>query len=136
MKIKELLKKFLSWQSEAVVDNRVANNETGYGWVSKGIGYDKDLNVVGYQEFFDRQDLNDEYAQRYEEQDIRSKKPYVYHQNEINLIYSFHKCFAMRNHSRLQYYKNDLIQKGARTKSAINIGLGKLEQRKEKVEKD
>lgn len=131
MKIKELFKKYLSWAKESVVEPRVQNKEEGYDWVYKKLGFDKELKVKDYQQFFDRKELNQQYKQRYEEINPSAKKPYCWYQTEINLIYSFHKCFAMRNQTRLQGYRNDLAQKGKRTRYATNASLGKFEFLKE-----
>lgn len=134
MKFKELIKKFLDWCKEEVVQKRIQNDEKGYDWVYKKLGYDKELEVSAYQQFFDRKEHNQKYEQRYNEKNIPSKKPYGWIQTEINLIYSFHKCFAMRNQTRLQLYRNDLSQKGKRTKNSTYASVGKFESLKEKAE--
>lgn len=134
MKIKDLFKKYLKWYKDDVVAPRVENKEEGYNWVYYQLKYYKDLKVADYQEFFDRKQHNDKYETRYKETSPKAKKPYGWTQTEINLIYSFHKCFAMRNQTRLQAYRNDLSQKGKRTKNTIYASLGKFEHLKEKAE--
>ena len=134
MKAKELFEKFRKWMKEEVVEKRVQNDEVGYNWVYKALEYDKELKTKDYQQFFDRKELNSEYKSRYEEKSPKSKKQYAWMQNEINIIYSFHKCFAMRNQTRLQYYRHDLSQKGKRTRAALNIALGRLKFLKEQSE--
>lgn len=131
MKAKELFKKFVKWFSTTVVDARLDNEEKGYDWAYKDIEYKEKLQVEQYQKFFDRQEHNTKYKQRYEDTNPSSKKPYCWYETEINLIYSFHKCFAMRNQTRLQAYRNDLSQKGKRTKFSVNASLGKFEFLKE-----
>lgn len=126
MKANELFEKFKKWAVDTIVKKRVDNDEAGYDWAYKSLGYDKDLKTKDYQEFFDRKELNAEFKKRFEEPAVGSKKQYSWYQSEINLIYSFHKCFAMRNQTRLQYYRHDLSQKGKRTDAATNIALGKL----------
>ena len=126
MKAKDLFEKLRKWTKESVVEKRVRNDEDGYDWVYKSLEYDKELKIEDYQLFFSRKDLNTEYALRYNEKTPNARKQYAWYQNEINLIYSFHKCFAMRNQTRLQYYRHDLSQKGKRTRAAMNIALGKL----------
>ena len=136
MEFKDLMKKFLKWLQETITDARTENKEKGYNWVYKDLDYTQDLKLEEYQTFFDRESQNSEYETRYNEKAGSNKKPYAYLQNEINLVYSFHKCFAMRNTTRLQLYRNDLSMKGARIPSLINIGLGHLEHRKEHFEQD
>ena len=126
MKAKDLFEKFKKWAVDTVVEKRLKNEEEGYDWVYKSLEYKDDLTPKSYQEFFDRKKLNTEFKKRYEETSTGAKKQYGWYQNEINIIYSFHKCFAMRNQTRLQYYQHDLVQKGKRTQAATNIALGKL----------
>ena len=126
MRIKELVKKFHTWAKDQLIDtHRVKNEEVGYNWVYKDLKYDDDLNIKAYQKFFDRAQLNAEYGKRYKVEDIPAKQQHAHYGAEISMIASFHKCFAMRNQTRLQYYRNDMSQKGARAFSAVNIALGK-----------
>lgn len=134
MKAETLFEKFREWTKDEIVDKRVKNDEVGYQWVYKSLGFDKELKITEYQKFFDRKDLNSEYKKRYNDTNPQSKKQYAWIQSEINLIYSFHKCFAMRNQTRLQFYRHDLSQKGKRTRAATNIALGKLKFFKEQAE--
>lgn len=134
MKAKDLFEKFRKWTKEEIVEKRLKNDEVGYQWIYKSLEYDKELKVKEYQDFFDRKELNSEYKTRYEETDPKSKKQYSWYQAEINIIYSFHKCFAMRNQTRLQYYRHDLSQKGKRTRAATNIALAKLKFFKDQAE--
>lgn len=134
MKAETLFEKFREWTKDEIVDKRVKNDEVGYQWVYKSLGFDKELKTTEYQKFFDRKDLNSEYKKRYNDTNPQSKKQYAWIQSEINLIYSFHKCFAMRNQTRLQFYRHDLSQKGKRTRAATNIALGKLKFFKEQAE--
>lgn len=136
MEFKGLMEKFLVWLSKTVAQARVKNDEVGYGWVYKDLEFAKEPKVEEFQKFFERDDLNTEYKTRYAETSTKEKKPYVYIQNEINLLYSFQKCFGMRYATRLQTYRNDLSMKGARVPSLINYGVANLEFRKEHFEQD
>lgn len=136
MDAEELFKDYLKWCKDTVVDKRVKNGEEGYGWVFKALNFDKDLTLKDFQDFFDRKDKNDEYKTNYDSNDLAGKKSYAWLQHEINLIYSFHKSFAMRNQTRLQHYRHDLAQKGARVRSSVNIGLGKFLHKKEAADQD
>lgn len=136
MEFKELMEKFCKWLTKTITEARVSNDKVGYNWLFKDLEFEEEPSLEKFQEFFDRKSLNDEYKERYKEDSVKEKKPYVYIQNEINLIYSFHKCFAMRYATRLQVYRNDLAMKGARIPSLINYGIDTLEFRKEHFEQD
>lgn len=134
MKLKDLFKDFLTWFKDDIVKKRIDNKEDGYTWVAKSLKYTDELELKKFQDFFDRKELNSDYKQKVEEKDISKKKAYAAIQTEVNLIYSFHKGFAIRNQTRLQAYRNDLSVKGKRGMSAINIGLGKFEAFKKTLE--
>ena len=42
----------------------------------------------------------------------------------------------MRNATRLQYYRNDLSQKGKRTSTAVNQAIGKYQVMRDNAEKE
>jgi len=126
MRIEELIKKFHAWIIEDVVKPRMENKEMGRNWAYAELGYTKELSTADYQSFFERGNLNDEYVRRYLQQFIPTKQAHAMLQPEINMIYSFHKCFAMRNATRLQYYRNDLSQKAKRNLTAVNQAIGKF----------
>lgn len=130
----ELIGKFVNWLS-GVTKKKVENQEDGYTWTYKDIEYDKELKIKDYQDFFDRKELNKEYKENYNIKELDKRKPYLWHQAEINIVAGFHKGFAMRNQTRLQYYRHDLSQKGARTLSSINISLGRLAFAKDNANK-
>lgn len=134
MKVEELMQKFLDWAKDDVVEKRLQNSEVGRDWLYKTLEFDEEITLESMQNFFDRNEQNAEYKTRYVEQNVNAKQAYGWLQNEINMIYSFHKCFAMRNQSRLQYYRHDLSQKGARTRSAVNIALGKFLKKRDIAE--
>ncbi len=135
MTIKELILKFLSWTG-TVVEYRRDGIPNSRSWATKGLEYEEDFTFEAMQKFFDRTKLNAEYVKRRKETNPKAKVPHAYLQTEINMIYSFHKSFASRQKSRLQYYRDDLAQKDYHTSSAINIALGKFESNKEKAEKN
>ena len=74
MKIEDLIKKFISWISEqddnSVVKLRLDNKEKAREWVYKALEYDKELTLKEFQDFFDRDEQNQEYKTRYEERNI------------------------------------------------------------------
>ncbi|HEY8400051.1 MAG TPA: hypothetical protein VIK89_02245 [Cytophagaceae bacterium] len=134
MTLEQLIQAYLKWSKEDLTQARLQNDELSYKFASNSLGYDLPFDVKSYQQFFDRKNLDDECVARYGNKDIKSKKPSAWLQAEINTIHAFHKCFAMRHASRLQYYKNDLIQKGARNSSTIMQALGKFIYRRDFTE--
>jgi|GEM_PF-6748402 len=135
MKIEELIQKYQEHIKD-LVEKRVKNDEKGYTWLYKGLQFAEKLGLEGFRTFFDRKDLNNEYKKRFEQKEPKGKKAHAWFQQEINLIYSFHKCFALRNRTRLQSYRDDLAQKGARNKASINNAIGKFLAYKDFAEKD
>ena len=125
MKIEELIQKYQEHVTD-LVEKRVNNDEKGYTWLYKGLQFAEKLGLEGFRTFFDRKELNQEYKKIFENEDAKTKKASAWLQQEINLIYSFHKCFALRNRTRLQSYRDDLAQKGARNKASINNAIGKF----------
>lgn len=134
MKIKELFDKFSKWLTEEVSQKRLDNKEDGYTWLADTIEYKEELELKKFQEFFDRKEQNQEYKTRVEEKNLSSKKAYAHLQQEINMIYSFQKCFIVRNQTRLQAYRNDLAMKKQRSLACMNIALGTFEHFKKTLE--
>lgn len=134
MNIDELIPLFQSWQ-EKLVELRLKNDENGRQWLNTAIGFSEPLTYDNIAKFFDRQVLNDEYVKRYEETDPNSKLPHTYVQAEIDIIYSFHKSFALRHKHRLGYYRDDLSQKGVHTHTAIEHGYATFKAQRDIAEK-
>lgn len=126
MIIEDLIAGFQRWAKETIVSLRLKNGEMGYGFNSTDLKYTTELTLLAFQGFFDRSKQNATYVKLFNDTNIPGKKPHAFYQQEINMIYSYHKCFAMRHRSRLEYYRCDMSQKGARAYSAINIGLAKF----------
>lgn len=125
--LNDLITNYNNWALN-VGEMRLMNLTTGYRWCAKGIGYEnKALKLEEYKTFFDRSELNKEWLKRYNEPDLKARKPYVWLQAEIDQIYSFHKCFAMRHQTRLQYYRHDLSQKMKRNKGSLAQAQSLLE---------
>lgn len=123
MDIDELLEKYKKWV-ETLVEHRVENDEEGYRWVVADFS-PEDLKYTTFFDLFERDDLNEKYTTNYK-LPAESKESYAFQQQEINMINSFHKGFAMRHKTRLQYYRNDLSQKDVHTYTAVNNAVGKF----------
>ena len=129
----ELIYDAITWQTD-VVDQRLANAESNRSWVAKVIGFEDELTLKAMYEFFDRSVSNEEYVKRYDNPHTPSKKAYAAIQTDINLIYGYHKCFAMRHKTRMDYYRDDMSQKGAHTLSALRIGYAKHKAFRDRLE--
>lgn len=133
MILEELYDLWKRW-TDQVCEHRINNETNGYEWCAKTMEYSEELDRAGYATFFDRDELNQKHKERFLQQDVKSKKPYAFLQTEIDFIYSFHKCFAMRHQTRLQYYRHDLAQKKKRTRYAMNIAVGDFKFKTDKAD--
>lgn len=114
-----LLKKFAAWMQTEIPVGRVSENDaTGRTWFLSSLEYDKTLLPKDIREYVDRKDLNKEFVKRYLNMDVKSAKGVSSIKVEISALYSFSKCFSQRYKSRIQYYRDDLSQKGARNMAA------------------
>ena len=93
-----------------------------------------DTTQEALREYFDRSDVNNEYAAEYEKGSDEGT-PYAFLQNEADLIYSLHKSMVARHKGRLMHYRDDCSQKNYRTYSALSIGLAKYLATKEAATK-
>ena len=68
----ELIEKIQAWSKDDIVQPRLDNDEKGREWIYKAIGYDQELGLTAYQDFFDRDEQNQEYVDRRKETNIPS----------------------------------------------------------------
>lgn len=107
--------------------NGVANNRTNTGdqtarpWFVQSIGYTPNLLLKSLQTVTDRSSLNSQVASRLLVSDVNQKQGVHALRIEIAQLYSFQKCFVARHKTRLQYYRDDLAQKGYRNLYAIQL---------------
>lgn len=99
------------------------------------LGLTEPLTQENIATYFDRQELNDQYVEEYNNIDPETKKPHSYIQAEIDQIYSFQKSFVSRHKSRLQMYRDDCAQKNYHTWNSVMLGYGRLTGEKETAEK-
>lgn len=103
MTFKELLDTYQGWLVDACdsIHNRP--------WCM--LGFNKHISTENFLAYFDRQDLNDQYVARYNEQEPLNRKQHSFFQAEVHLIYGFHKSMVARHKTRLQIYRDDFAQK-------------------------
>jgi hypothetical protein len=112
--LRELFEKIKKWYEEDVPDKREQNDKEGRRWYTDSIQWDKPLKVEDLKKATDRQQLNQEYVQRWKEEKPPARKGVSAHKLEISQLYSFNKTFVQRYKSRLRYYQDDTSQKKAR----------------------
>lgn len=112
--LRELFEKIKKWYEEDIPDKREQNDKEGRRWYTDSIPWDKSLKVEDLKKATDRQQLNQEYVQRWKEEKPPARKGVSAHKLEISQLYSFNKTFVQRYKSRLRYYQDDTSQKKAR----------------------
>ena len=112
--LKELFQKIKKWYEDDIPDKREQNDKEGRRWYTDSLPWDKPLKVEDLKKATDRQQLNQEYVQRWKEEKPASRKGVSAHKLEISQLYSFNKTFVQRYKSRLRYYQDDTSQKKAR----------------------
>lgn len=112
--LRELFEKIKKWYEEDIPDKREQNDKEGRRWYTDSIPWDKPLKVEDLKKATDRQQLNQEYVQRWKEEKPPARKGVSAHKLEISQLYSFNKTFVQRYKSRLRYYQDDTSQKKAR----------------------
>jgi hypothetical protein len=112
--LKELFEKIKKWYEDDIPDKREQNDKEGRRWYTDSIEWNKPLKVEDLKKATDRQQLNQEYVQRWKETKPAARKGISAHKLEISQLYSFNKTFVQRYKSRLRYYQDDTSQKKAR----------------------
>jgi 16S rRNA G1207 methylase RsmC len=115
------LNAFVLWFVQAIPVDRLNGDNTGRKWFTSTIGYTKDLQQSNLQSVTDRSSINSQIAQRIVVQDVNQKQGIASLKTELAQLYSFQKCFVARHRTRLQYYRDDLSQKGQRNMYAVQL---------------
>lgn len=131
----EIFEKLLKWGRDTITGKRLENGESGYQWAVKDLEYTGDFSLENLQEFFDREQQNSDYKREYEKEEVKDKKAYGFSKTDANLIAAFHRSFASRHKTRLQIYRDDMSMKGKRIPGNVYNSLGKLEAKKQAVDK-
>lgn len=130
--INDLYDKIFEWSEQNIPDGRVNENDSkGRKWLVDVFGID---DLGNLDDFFAHDQLTQQYIDNYNETDPTAKKGISGYKVEIGFINSCHKCFDTRHKGRLQFYNNDLSQKGARTGYAHAQSLGMLKYLKQQIE--
>jgi hypothetical protein len=109
----DLLKGVRDWFQVNIPDSRTKTS-TQRQWFITAMKWDKTLKLADLRKATDRTQLNTDYTTRFDEEDVKARKGISAIKIEISQLYSYNKCFVQRYKTRLQYYRDDLSQKGAR----------------------
>ena len=123
-----LINGFVQWFTTTIPTGRLAgdSNPTRI-WYTKALGYKLGFDQSSLQTVTDRTALNAEIIARNAIQDVNKKQGIQALKTEIDNMYSFQKCFVARHRTRLQYYRDDLSQKGYRNMYAVNLSADNLQ---------
>jgi len=120
-----LMNLFAEWFETTIPNSRVNDKDSeGRTWCTKAVDYKDKLTLSDLKKFTDRKDLNKDYADRYKNTDVKSRKGISALKVEISALYGFNKCFVERHKGRLHFYRDDLSQKGARNMRAVGQAMG------------
>ena len=135
--LKDLLEdKYPKWLDKDIPERRLDNDAKGRKWFLKSIDYGEDLKQKSLRDYVNREQLNQEFAQRFKEKRVKQRKGISALKVEITALYAFSKCFVQRYRGRMLYYKDDLSQKGARNPHAIGQAYGLFRAFKKYLDKD
>ncbi len=112
--LEELFNKVKTWFEEDIPQARLRLDQQGRKWFLKAIDWNEDLTLKSLRKATDRQQLNQQFKERYKEDNPQAKKGISALKIEVGQLYSFNKSLVQRHKTRLQYYRDDLSQKGAR----------------------
>jgi hypothetical protein len=112
--LEELFDKLHPWFEENIPNARKQLDSEGRKWFLSILDWSQDLKESSLRKATDREQLNTDFRARYKEEDPQSKKGISAIKLEISQLYSFNKSLVLRHKSRLQCYRDDLSQKGAR----------------------
>ncbi len=131
MTVTDLLERFNAWRQTAVSASLDVSRRL---WCT--LGLEETYTHETVTEHFEREDLNKQFLEKYNERDLTRKKVSAYDQVDISLIYGFQKSFVVRNKSRLATYRDDCAQKKYFSSSALNIAVAHFNHERQSIEKD
>lgn len=109
------IKVYQTWLKESILANFVPN----FAFVRKWCNFNlEQLSFDKISELFSRKQFHDRFLSLKEEDS--KTEPYTQLLYDMHNLASFHKAFAMRHKTRLQIYRDDLINR-----EKINISLNK-----------
>jgi hypothetical protein len=112
--IEELFKVIKVWFEEDIPEKRLNLDSEGRKWYIDVLSDITSLKSADLRKATQREDLNKEYITRYKVDTPAERKGISALKLEISQLYSFNKVLVLRHRTRVQYYKDDLSQKGAR----------------------
>jgi hypothetical protein len=92
------------------------------------------LKLEDLKEATDRDTLNSNYEDRFNQDQVKSRKGISAIKLEISALYSFNKCFVQRHKGRIHFYRDDLSQKGVRNMRAAAQAMGVFNEFKKNLD--
>lgn len=117
----DLINGFTKWFTQSIPQSRLTGDNNPRLWYTKAIDYTLDFTQANLQTVTDRSILNSDYNSRLQIKNVNQKQGGQSIKIELNELYSFQKCFVARHRTRIQYYRDDLSQKGYRNMYAVAL---------------
>ena len=122
------------WVQDKIPEARLKNDVEGRKWLCKSLGYSDKFTLEDLLNITDRSDLNALYVERFNNNDVKSRKGISAIKMEISALYSFQKCFTQRFKGRMHFYRDDLSQKGKRNMVAVAQAYGMFQELKQNLD--
>lgn len=132
--IKRLLTTLKTWFEKDIPERRIKNDSEGRKWITSAVSYAGTFKLEDLNNVTDREDLNSQYIQRFEQTDPKARKGISAIKAEISALYSFQKCFTQRYKGRMHFYRDDLSQKGARNMATVGRSFGIFSEFKQNLD--
>jgi alpha-amylase/alpha-mannosidase (GH57 family) len=133
-KLEQLMKKIAPWFEKTIPEARLSNDVEGRTWFMKDVQYTDTLKLEDLKKATDRESLNSDYKERFNQEKVKSRKGISAIKTEISALYSFNKCFVQRYKGRMHFYRDDLSQKGARNMRAAAQAMGVFNEFKKNLD--
>ncbi len=131
MELRELMNSYFNWLKRTYTSN---SSTTPRSWCL--LDMEGPINQQTIADHFERDDLNDEFVEKFNDLDPVTKQPHSYVQAEIDQIYAFQKSFTARHKTRLQAYRDDCAQKNYHTWNTLAMGYGRFMGEKNNADKE
>lgn len=128
----DVLDKLVGWLQDEQADGRLENKDRI--WALKAFEFDQELTQENLRKFVDLSKLDKEIVKRMQELDNSKRKQTLTMKYELSQMYSFLKCLVERHKTRIQYYRDDLSNKGVRIPLMLGASQDSLENLRDNLE--
>lgn len=124
--VTDLFNQQIVWFQTDIPPDRLKGDSTGRQWYLQAIGYTENLQFSNLNTITNRNTLNDTIANKIQIQDVNQKQGICADKVELAQLYSFQKSVIAREKTRLQYYRDDMSQKGKRNMYTVKLSYGEF----------